>query len=417
MSRTLAIATTAGLLLCALFLGLAIMIGGDDIFHDARSLKEVKPLIDLATHKTWHWSGGDTLALDAPLNIRYRPSEPPGVLVTGPEEMLKHVRVSDGRIASDTNTFRRSGKRLDAVVSGVSIRKFVVNGGESLDLGQIDQPGLDLHINGNGTVSGGGKVARLNLVIAGSGKAELGGLSVGDARISLLGSGSAILSPHGDVQLFIAGSGRLGLLTRPTHLRQTILGSGEVNQLVGEAAKAALKSVGVSRIASEAANNAIQATLGNGNIGRIAGEAARKGVESAQIEQQVQRGVAEGLSRSTVTIDSKTSSVAVHDHNDVDLGHIERDSLNVTIASSGSATAEGKVDRLNVNIMGSGHARLGKLAARDVSVMIMGSGSATIAPSGDLKVTIMGSGDVHLLTRPAKIHRNIMGSGRVIEEH
>jgi len=35
MSKTLAIATTAGLLLCALFLGLAVLIGGDDIFHDA----------------------------------------------------------------------------------------------------------------------------------------------------------------------------------------------------------------------------------------------------------------------------------------------------------------------------------------------------------------------------------------------
>jgi len=37
--------------------------------------------------------------------------------------------------------------------------------------------------------------------------------------------------------------------------------------------------------------------------------------------------------------------VTVRDYKNVDLGHIERENLNVTIAASGSLTAEGKVDR------------------------------------------------------------------------
>ena len=74
MAKKLAIITGSGLVLCATFLGLAVAIGGDDVFHDSRSLKDVKPLIDLATHKSWRWEGGDTLALDMPINIRYRPS-------------------------------------------------------------------------------------------------------------------------------------------------------------------------------------------------------------------------------------------------------------------------------------------------------------------------------------------------------
>jgi len=60
---------------------------------------------------------------------------------------------------------------------------------------------------------------------------------------------------------------------------------------------------------------------------------------------------------------------------------------------------------------------LGKLAARSVSVMMMGSGSATVAPREELNATIMGSGDVHVLTRPARIERSIMGSGHIVEEH
>src|SRR5437764_12964757 len=111
MPKTVLLVTTAGLLLCAAFLSLAVAIGGDDIFHDARSFGEVKPLIDLATHKTWRCKGGDTLALDAPMNIRYRPNEPAGGLVTGPEELFKHDRVRDGRIASDNSTAQSGGKR------------------------------------------------------------------------------------------------------------------------------------------------------------------------------------------------------------------------------------------------------------------------------------------------------------------
>jgi hypothetical protein len=436
MSKTLMISSIAGLALCALFLGLARAIGGDDIFHDARTFEQMKPLIDVASHKAWRWNGGDTLATDAPINIRYQPNasaqgSAPQIALIGPAELLQHVKFGDGRITADTTVTHASGKRVEAVVSGAPIRKFVINGHENLDLGDISQEALELHLNGSGTVSGRGKVDHLDLTIAGPGDANLGGLEVmGDAKISILGSGDATLSPHGRVRLFIAGNGDLRLLTKPAELRQTIIGNGEVSQLEGEAAQKAFKAVETSRIASDAANDAIRSVLGNSSIGDIAANAAangiasadierhvREGIERAEIDRHVREGIARGMAHATVDIDPKSGSVTVRDHRSVDLGHIERESLNVTIAASGSLTAEGKVDRLNVNVMGSGNANLGKLAARTVNAMVMGSGSATVAPSGKLSANIMGSGDVHLATRPARMERSIMGSGRVIEEY
>jgi len=417
MPNPLIISSAAGLLVSAACLGLAVRIGGDDIFHDARVLDQMKPLIDVASHKAWRWNGGDTLAMDAPINIRYEPKGAPQVSVTGPTDLLEHVRVSDGRIATDNSFTRASGRKMQALVSGVPIRKFIVNGGENLDLGDIAQPELDLHVNGNGTVSGRGKVDHLDLTIAGPGKANLGGLSVtGDAKISILGSGDASLSPHGAVRLFIAGSGNLQLLSKPTDLRQTILGSGEVSQLEGLAAEQALKAMDVSRIASEAANSAIQSALGSGQIGEIAAEAARNGIANADIDRHVREGIARGMAHETMTVDSNNGAMVMHGNKNVDLGHVERESLTVTIANSGSVTAEGKVDKLTVSVMGSGDANLGKLSARTVTVMVMGSGSATVAPSESLKAQIMGSGDVRLRSHPANIQRSIMGSGRVIEE-
>ncbi len=107
-------------------------------------------------------------------------------------------------------------------------------------------------------------------------------------------------------------------------------------------------------------------------------------------------------------------SITVHDNHNVNLGHIEQQRLKVVVLASGSAKAEGKVDLLQVQVMGSGNVNLGNLSARRAEVMIAGSGDVTVAPSDELKVTIMGSGDVHLTTRPANIRQQIMGSGHVI---
>ncbi len=386
MSRTLVIATLAGLGICGASLGAAMLVGGDDIFHDPRTLGAVKPLIDLATHKTWHWNGGDTLALDAPINIRYQAEGTPQVSVTGPAEAVSHVHVSEGRIGADTGLSRKSGRKVEAVVSGISIRKFVVNNGEHLDLGAIKQPDLDLHINGNGSVSGSGAVDRLNLVIAGPGNAGLGALSVRDeARVAILGNGTASLAPLGNLRLFIAGNGKLEMTAKPKTVSQTILGNGEIEQITGAA--------------HEAARTATQEALKNIPVPPMP--------PMPPMPAMPMGGTPDMMSRSG-------DSVTVLNHHDADLGHIEQQNLKVSVLASGSATAEGKVDRLIVNVMGSGRANLGRLAARQVRVTIAGSGDVTVAPSDELKVTIMGSGDVHLTTRPAKIRQQIMGSGQII---
>ena len=374
MSKMLAILSAAGLVLCVSFLGLAYLIGGDDVFHDPRSLQGVKPLIDMATRKEWRWQGGDTLALNAPIDVRYEPQGTPGVSVTGPAEMLDKVRVSEGRIMSNA-TVRRDGKKLEAVISGVPIRKFVVNGRENLNLGRINQPSLEVHLNGVGTVSGEGQVDRLNLTIAGPGKAELGGLSVQqEARVSILGNGEAALAPKGHLRLFIAGNGKLSLASKPKTVSQTIVGNGEMNTIAPPEPPAPPSPMPVPMPLPVPVPNDVQ------------------------------------IQNSTQSRD-----VFIKGSQSVDLGHVEQESLNITIAASGSATAQGKVDTLNVQVLGSGDAQFGKLAARTVNVSIMGSGNATVAPSQELKASIMGSGDIRLTTQPAQIERSIMGSGKILE--
>lgn len=361
MSKKLTLVAVVSLFLCLAFLGAARWIGGDAIFHDPHSLEGLRPLIDLATRKEWRWAGGDTLAMDAPMALRYQPAGAPGVAVTGPTEALKHVRFREGRIGSDA----AMPKGLKAVVSGVTIRKFVVNSGETLELGHVVQPDLEIHINGSGAVHGDGKVDRLNLTINGSGDAELGGLSVGDARVALMGSGSATLSPHGAVTLTAAGSGRLSLLTKPSSIQRTILGS---TQIV---------------------------------------EGSRAAPSSAPAPP----------SPPIPPVSSAGDAVSVTGGNDVDLGHVDREKLTVSIPGSGNVRGEGKVGLLVVNATGSGRADLGKIVARRVEVTLAGSADVTVAPLEYLHVAILGSGNVRLASRPARIERTLVGSGHLIELH
>ena len=196
MSRTLAIISAVSLVLCVALFGAAWMIGGAAVFHDPDSFRGIKPLIDLATRKEWRWDGGDTLALDAPVNIRYQASGPPRITVTGDADQLEHVRVGGGRIAIDNPRpqARTTRPNLDAVVSGMALRKFVVNGHQKLDLGVLDQEQLDVEVHGAGSISGSGRVTRLSVKIMGSGSADLAGLSAQDVAVAMTGSGNATVS-------------------------------------------------------------------------------------------------------------------------------------------------------------------------------------------------------------------------------
>ncbi len=388
MSKTLALIAIISLVLCATLFGLARTIGGDAIFHDSRNFAGIQPLIDMATHKEWKWDGGDSLALEAPVNVVYRQGGQPRITVTGDAVQLEHVKVGGGRIVSDNApAARKDQPRLTAVVGGMALRRFSVNGGENLDLGKIDQDELELHLNGHGSITGTGRVGRLDLTIAGSGKAALGGLSAGDANVSIYGSGKGIIAPHGTLNLFVTGSGKIALASKPAKIEQNVLGSGGIVD-VGEIVNKVMEAVRVT-------------------VPVAAPMTMNVPIPVVVPQPPMPPGADNGDERNYL----------VKGNQNVDLGHLDQKTLSVTIPGSGKIRAEGKVENLTVNVFGSGKADFGKLAAGNVAVHVFGSGAAIVAPSGALEVSITGSGAVHLTTRPKTITRSITGSGQVVEDY
>ena len=389
MSRTLAIIAAVSLVLCFGLFALARTIGGDAVFHDRSNFAGIEPLIDMATHKEWKWDGGDSLALEAPVNVVYHQEGPPRVTVSGDAGQLQHVKVGSGRIVSDNPPAKGDTPKLTAVIGGMPLRKFSVNGGETLDLGRIDQDALELHLNGHGSITGTGRVNRLDLTIAGSGKAALGGLSVGDAQVAIYGSGKGIIAPHGTLNLFVTGSGKIALASRPAKIEQNVLGSGgivDVNEIVNKVMAGVPAAVNVS--VPVAVN--VQGPI-------------------PMAPPQPPEPPAPGK--------DDAHNYLVKGGQDIDLGHIDQKTLTVTIPGSGKMRAEGKVESLTVNIFGSGKADLTRLAAGNVAVHIFGSGDAFVAPSGSVSVSINGSGTVHLRTKPRSVSQSVTGSGTVVEEY
>lgn len=189
------------------------------------------------------WTGGSSLEINLPAEVSYSQGPVAKLTVTGPRSLVERVTIVDGalRFDSPSSDSRVSvgaggGVRIDTVRHRLSItivapavKRFVLNGSPSLSLAGYDQPELAVEINGSGQVSGAGKTQALTLAIAGSGDADLAGLSANNAGISITGSGDAEVSAKGAVQVAIAGSGDVTLTTKPASLSSSIDGSGDLH--------------------------------------------------------------------------------------------------------------------------------------------------------------------------------------------
>lgn len=91
---------------------------------------------------------------------------------------------------------------------------------------------------------------------------------------------------------------------------------------------------------------------------------------------------------------------------------VEADQLQSEITGSGNIEMSGSATTQNVRISGSGNVRSFDLSADEVDVNISGSGHARVAPINSLTVRISGSGNVYYKGNP-DIDISISGSGKV----
>jgi len=243
MIRNLFVIACASLVLAALCLGGAAMLGGPHFFrhlhdnwrvrlHDGEPIRHIE--IDdggaggAAVTRDLAWGGGDALDVDVPADVQYTQAPGPAKLtISGPKDLVDRVELAGGRLQYNDETWADGGK-LTVVMSAPDVRHFSIAGDASLAIAAYDQDDLDVDVSGHGDVTAKGKARATRIDISGDGDVNLGALAVDRAEADISGSGRAEIAPASAADLHISGSGEVDLLTHPGKLNSDVSGSGRV---------------------------------------------------------------------------------------------------------------------------------------------------------------------------------------------
>ena len=180
---------------------------------------------------TFPFEANDRLDIDLPASVSYQPGPKAEATVTGDSSVISHVRIVDGRLGFDNELECAPLTHLSVRLTAPSIAAWGIRGSSDLVLSGIDQQKLQLRITGSGHVVASGAVQVVALNVAGSGEAELQGLSARSAEIVVHGSGEVQVAAQDSADVAIRGSGIVKLHGRPAQLHSAISGSGRIENM------------------------------------------------------------------------------------------------------------------------------------------------------------------------------------------
>lgn len=233
MANKLAAVALIGLAVSAVCLGAAAAIGGKEAGNLDFSFLGDRPrcafeLSGQNGSRTIAWDGDDTVSLAMSADAQYKRGEGDQVVVNGDTAILPHIRVREGKIDMDCRRWRDSDRITILLPGKRTFSKFRIAGSGSLALNDLDQPKVKIGVAGSGDVQASGKTDNLEIGIAGSGKAKLGQLQAQNVKLHVAGSGDSEVAPQDSLDVHIAGSGTVRLLSEPKHMETHIAGSGEI---------------------------------------------------------------------------------------------------------------------------------------------------------------------------------------------
>ncbi|HEY2707722.1 MAG TPA: DUF2807 domain-containing protein [Caulobacteraceae bacterium] len=245
MIRNLFLIAGASFVLAVVCFGGAVALGGRDLadhhwvfdrhwwhghgvhwdFDDDHDRQAV--MAGPSTTREIAWNGGDSLDIDAPVDMQFTQAPGPGKLViTGPKDALDQVELSGShlRMIDDGDL----DGRLTVVMTAPAVTRFSLSGDDSLSISNYDQDQLSIDLSGSGSATAKGKARAIKLDVSGNGDIDLAGLTADSADAEISGSGRAVIAPASAADLRISGSGEIELMTHPAKLNSDVSGSGRI---------------------------------------------------------------------------------------------------------------------------------------------------------------------------------------------
>jgi hypothetical protein len=179
--------------------------------------------------RTVAWTGGSTLAVDAPAEIEYVQQPGPATLtISGPARAVEDAQVNGGEIS--LRHARHHHRSLHIRLTAPAVNRFELRGAGKLSVSQYKQDQLAVAVSGQAEVTAAGQAREVDLSVSGAGDADLSDLKTQRADIMISGAGKAVAGPTDWARVRISGLGDVELTTRPKHLETEISGAGHVRQ-------------------------------------------------------------------------------------------------------------------------------------------------------------------------------------------
>lgn len=159
-----------------------------------------------------------------------------------------------------------------------------------------------------------------------------------------------------------------------------------------------------------------QSSTGSNNvqIGLISGDAGISlGVGGAEVIING-RSVANGSDRVLVSISMpQAPDFVLKGSGRVAMNGVEQNRLRLSIEGAGEIYAYGHVERLEVEIAGSGDVGVFDLAAEQASLTIAGAGNIDATVRRDVRARIVGAGDIAVRGNPPQRSDSVTGAGSI----
>jgi hypothetical protein len=154
------------------------------------------------------------------------------VIVHADSNLLRRVttQVRSGRLVIGTTPGNlRAKSPMFVAVSLPSLDGLTLQDDGNISVTGIDSRNLTVSLPGSGNIDATGATTKLDVTIGGEGTALLRQLIVRDARASLSGDGSIMLTATNRLSTTVTGSGTVLYGGNPAHVSQKVTGSGTIS--------------------------------------------------------------------------------------------------------------------------------------------------------------------------------------------
>lgn len=175
------------------------------------------------------WTPGQNMTISAPVEVYWRPADTPRAVIHGSARNIENIHLENQHLRGKFNWSSFGNNTIRLELESPALEQWSLVGSGELYLQHLSQPSLRLNVAGSGDIRASGEVQHVSVSIAGSGDVDLSALKQERTTVNIAGSGDATIAPTEEAILSIAGSGDITLLTQPTILKTSIVGSGDIH--------------------------------------------------------------------------------------------------------------------------------------------------------------------------------------------